>query len=199
MPSVGTNHTPRNIPIPHAIQITLRHILRPPNPPGSHLRLEPLHHLLPLILRESIPKLRLYSTRTNQINPQRLQVQRQLPRQPMQTRRKRADDTPVRDRMLRDRARGDGVATARPRTQVRREEFAQDHGGEEADHAGLLDERHVRVGEFDRSEGIACCEDSVVEEVGGAGGGFVEESGEVAFERCFVVEVAGVAGDAGAG
>jgi len=199
MPTISTNHTPRNIPIPHAIQITLRHILRPPDPSRSHLRLKSLHHLPPLIFRQPIPKLRLHSARTDQINPQRLQIQRQLPRQPMQTRRKRADNTPVRDRMLRDRARGDGVAAARPKTQMRGKEFAQEHGGEEADHAGLLDERHVRIGEFHSGEGITCCEHRVVEEVGGVGGGFVEESGEIAFEGRFVIEVAGVAGDARAG
>jgi hypothetical protein len=33
----------------------------------------------------------------------------------------------------------------------------------------------------------------VVQRARGAGGGFVEEGGEVAFERGFVVEVAGVA------
>jgi len=33
----------------------------------------------------------------------------------------------------------------------------------------------------------------VVERVGGVGGGFVKEGGEVAFEGCFIVQIAGMA------
>jgi hypothetical protein len=51
----------------------------------------------------------------------------------------------------------------------------------------LLDERHVCFGNFDSREGVAGCEDGVVERIGGVGGGLVEESGEVAFKACFIV------------
>lgn len=186
MPPISTNHTPRDIPIPHTIQITLRHVLRPPDLPRRHLRLEPPHHLRPLFLRQPIPKLRLNSPGTNQIDSQRLQVQRQLPRQTVQARSVGADNAPVRDRMLGDRARGDGVAARGARAEVRGQEFAQEHWREEADHAGLLDEADVRVSDLDGCEGVACCENGVVERDRGVGSGFVEERREVGFEGCFV-------------
>ena len=186
MPPISANHTPRNIPVPHAIQITLRHILRPPDLPRRHLRLELLHHIRPLVLRQPIPQLRLNSPRTDQVDPQRLQVQRQLPRQAVQARGVRADNTPVRDRMLGHRASGDGVAAPWPGTEVRREELAQEHWREEAHHARLLDEADVSIGDFDGCEGVACGENGVVERIGGVGSGLVEEAGEVGFESCFI-------------
>jgi hypothetical protein len=199
MPPISTNHTPRNIRVPHTIQITLSHILRLPNLPRSHLSLETLHHSLPLILRHPMPKLRLNSPGANQIDPQRLQIDRQLPRQTVQTRRKRTNNRPIRDRVLGDRASGDGITTPRTRTKVSRQEFPQKHRSEEAHHAGLLDERHICLCKLNSCEGVTGREHGVVERVGSVGGGFVEESGEVAFEGCFVVQVAGVAGYAGFG
>ena len=50
----------------------------------------------------------------------------------------------------------------------------------------MLDEADIRVSKFDSCEGVAGCEDCVVERVGGVGSGFVEELREVRVEGWFV-------------
>jgi hypothetical protein len=176
MPTISTNNTARKIRIPHTVEITLSHILRLPNLPRSHLALETLHHLLPLVLLQPMPKLRLNSTRTNQVNPQRLQVQRQLSRQTVQTRSKRANNSPVRNRVLGNRASSDSITTQRPGTQMRRQQLPQNHRRKEPHHTRLLDEFHIRVRKLDSSEGIACRENSVVKRVLAIGRSLVEQS-----------------------
>ena len=124
MAAITTNHTPRNISIPHTVQITLSHILGPPHPPRRHLLRKPLHYLPPLLRRQPIPQLRLHSPRRNQVDPQRPQIQRQLPRQTVQARRVRADHCPVRNRVFGHRAGREGVAAVGARAEVGGEKFA---------------------------------------------------------------------------
>lgn len=199
MPTISTNQTPGNIPIPHTIQIRLRHISRLPHLARRHLRLETPHHFRPLRLRNPAPELRLHRARTDQIDPQRPQVERQLPRHAVQTRRVGAHYAPVRNRALGDAARRQRVAARGAGAEVCGEEFTEQQGREEAHHAGFLDESEVGVGELDGCEGVAGGVDDVVEGLRGVGGGLVEEGGEVGFEGGFGAEVAGVAGYAGGG
>ena len=138
-PPITTNHTPRQIPIPHTIQIALRHVLRPAHPSRSHLLRKPLQHLPPLISRQPIPQLRLNRSRRNQIDPQRFQIQGKLPRQTVQTGSVRTDNAPIRDRVLRDRTRRNRITTIWTGGNVSGDEFPQEHGREEADHACFLD------------------------------------------------------------
>jgi hypothetical protein len=69
---------------------------------------------------------------------------------------------------------------------MRRQEFPQKHRREKPDHTSLLDEPNIRVRNLDRCEGVACCENGVVERVRGVGSGFLEEVGEVGFEGCLI-------------
>ena len=65
--------------------------------------------------------------------------------------------------MLRNRAGSDGITAVRAGAHVGREEFPQEHGREEADHACFFDEGHVYICEFGGGQRVAGGEDYMVQ------------------------------------
>lgn len=136
--SITINHTPTTIPILHNIQISLRHILRPANFPCRTPLLDPLHKPLQPNFRHAIPQRRHRSPRTYQIDPNRRQIERQIPRHAVQTRSIGSDHRPVFMRSLANAARGQGDGRSRAWVEMLFRMFGYQYRSEESNHTRLL-------------------------------------------------------------
>lgn len=139
MPSTSTNHSARNIPILHQIQITLGNIYDLPNLADGdfllHLRKHSPFHILGHIL----PQFRIHHSRRHEIDSQGFQIECHAPHHALQTGRVGVDDGPVGKRSFGHGTCRDDDAGCGAGVHVFGGEFAEEEGREEADHALILE------------------------------------------------------------
>ena len=162
-PPISINHRARHVPIPHNIQITLRHVLGPPHLPSCAPALRAPQDRLPPLPRHTVPKRRQHRPRTHEVDPDGREVEREVPRHAVQARRVARDDGPVLVRLPAHGARRQGDGRAGAGVQVGGRVLGEQEGGVEADHGGALDVGERGVGELDGREGVAGRVDDVVE------------------------------------
>jgi hypothetical protein len=119
----------------------------------KHIRLLPLLHLL--------PKLRIHHPRTNQIDPHRLHIYRQIPDHAVQARGVRGYNAPSWDWLLGNASGGEHDAACGPGVQVARTDFCDEERCDEAELPCADDVLICGVLERDCGELIAGCEDAV--------------------------------------
>ena len=144
-PSIRINHRARNVPIPHNVKITLRHILRLPHLPRRALILYAYQGSVPLLLGHAVPKRRQHRAGTNQIHPDWRQIEGEVPRHAVQARRVARHNGPALDRFLTDGAGRQGDGRRGSRVQVFGRVLGEQEGRVEAHHGGLLDGFQRRV------------------------------------------------------
>ena len=163
VPSIRINDRPGKIPIPHDIEITLRHILRPPNLPRRQPTLGILHEPPRRPLGNVYPQRRRHRPRTYQAHPQRRQIERQVPHHAVQARRVAGHDGPVLGRFTADGAARQADGRCGSGVEVLGRVLGEHERRVEADHGRFLYRFQRRVLELERGEVVAGRVDDVVE------------------------------------
>lgn len=184
-PSICRDHRARQVLVLYAVQVGLDNIHYLTNCPGRRPLHEALQRLAPPLGGYACPKLSFDPTRTNKVDPDWLQIQREPTSQALKTRPEAIDHCPSGGRSLGHHASGKGDGAGRAaRPEILGRQFSNESRCKEPDHARLLDLGQRDVLERERGQRVSGRVHNVVQPAR-----LLKQLLDLLFQRCLVTHV----------